>query len=737
MNLETHVRGLASLIWDREAGPQRIGGVNIDCVIKISDDNYILIEITEECSLNKVREDVIKLSTARGTLFHTESAYAKCFCVVGSDGITASMRDAGSEQKIKVTSVAGFDKSFFDFSSYEIARKRSQFGSAVNPITGEKDDSQYTPVTYTEAGRDVTVNDICSYLINGKKVIMTGEYGSGKSRCMREIFYELSNRSKETGIYPIAIDLRENWGLRRASEIIRRHFDDLGVSKLSNNVMKGINNDMFVFMLDGFDELGFQSWSDDSDKLKNMRNQSLEGVRDLISRLNGGVFISGREHYFNNDDEMLKSLGLHSANKKPIIITSKSEFSESEMAEYMADIAEDYDIPSWIPRRPLICQTIVSLDAQEIERMFGQDGGDVEFWHKFMHLLCRRDAKISTALDAETVFGVLGQLARITRAKGANVGPITLGEIQKAFETVIGEPPDEQASVMLQRLPGLGRVKSESNDRQFIDIFILDGLRAADVSEMLASGDTGIELAPWRNPLEQLGQRILADLINKKGAEKVFLQMANRSASLKNRVLASDIVASIVRCRDGERDFGGLALDDGHFIEFDMTASTPTNLRISNSTFSRIVLCPTVPRGTFLTSCVAGDVYGVTSSKGLPSWAGIVADRYQTADNVSRIRRLGLLPSQEILVAIIRKTFFQKGAGRKEEALLRGLGKIASSGTVTKIINILLKEDIIERFKGDEGFVYKPKRSHTERMQRIINELNTSSDSIWADVSSL
>ncbi|MHB1218202.1 MAG: hypothetical protein ACYC1L_08400 [Alphaproteobacteria bacterium] len=517
--------------------------------------------------------------------------------------------------------------------------------------------------------------------------------------------------------------------------MIRRHFDDLGLPDGANKVLKVFNTEHIIFLLDGFDELGFQSWSEDTDRLKTMRRQSLEGVRDLISKCGGGLFICGREHYFNNSEEMFSSLGV--TPDRSILVRSKEEFSEEEFAKYMQDFSDDHAIPSWLPKRPLICQTIVSLAEDDIERMFGQSGGDVEFWSRFVDLLCKRDARINPSFDANTIFSLLCGLARITRLKSANVGPISLGEMQRAFEVIVGEMPNEQASVMLQRLTGLGRVKAESNDRQFKDIFILDGFRAHDLNVQISNADASIEDVAWKNPLEQLGQRVLAALIKENNSKKLYLQVANRCASQKNRVMACDIVATLTRLDDDQINFGGLAIDDGHFAEFDMTIATPANLRITNTTFSRLILCQKVPPGTHISKSVADQVLGVTSIKGLPNWADIHADHYLEVNNVAAIRRLGLKPSQEILVTVIRKTFFQKGAGRKEEALLRGLGSVASAGLAHKILNVLKREGLLDSFKGDEGPVYTPNRRHADRMQRMLAELNTSADPIWAEISDL
>ena len=436
-DLEKRVRQMAEHIWERPAAPERIGGVNIDCVLKVAEDLWVLIEVTEERNVNKVREDVTKLVTAKNTLFQSQGIFARCFCVVASESVTPSMLEAGSAHKIKVMSAHRFERIFFDFDAYRHARSKRHFGSAVNPITGERDNSTYVPVKYVRSGPDeeVDVEAIAEWLIRGKRVVMLGEYGSGKSRCVRELFEALSNRADESARYPIAIDLRENWGLRRAPELVRRHFEDLGIEKAGGSALKAMDSDALVFLLDGFDEIGSQAWSDDSDKLRAIRAQSLEGVKDLARSSRGGILVCGREHYFNNNEEMFSALGLDA--RETIILRSKDEFTDDEMQEYFEQIGDSFTLPSWLPRRPLICQTIASLSDDEMARMFSEEGGDVEFWGVFIRILCERDARIHPSFDAETLHGVLTYLSRLTRTKSANVGPLTMGEIQRASKRLL------------------------------------------------------------------------------------------------------------------------------------------------------------------------------------------------------------------------------------------------------------------------------------------------------------
>jgi hypothetical protein len=584
---------------------------------------------------------------------------------------------------------------------------------------------------------EVSTADIVELLNSSKRIVLLGEYGTGKSRCSREIFKQMAAAATQSGSFPIAIDLRESWGLKRGPEIIRRHLEDLGAEKLQSAATRAIASGRLTLLLDVFDELGSQSWSNDSEKLRVIRAKSLEGVKDLIARTHGGILISGREHYFNNNAEMFSALGLD--HDQTILIRCKSEFTEEETLEFFKRLKTEVLVPTWLPRRPLICQTIADLSDDELDQMFGVGDHEFQFFDHFVRVLCERDARIHASFDAVTIETVLTHLSRLTRTRSANVGPITLGDVQNAFEAVVGQMPVEDAAVMLQRLPALGRVKAESNDRQFIDVYILDGLRAKDVAKVVRSDESSMRaqaLTSFINPLDDLGQRLLSFHLEDRTKESV--QFARRCLMHKNRVLACDIIASILRMKLGSFDFGALSVTDGHFIRFDMSGTLPIGLSITDSVFGTLILPSAPPPRTTISNSLAERVFGVGGASGLPGWiTNLGVDTFDSVESVSRIRKIGLDPRHEILVTVIRKTFFQKGSGRKEEALLRGLGQVAAPSVSERIVNLLLKDDVLQRFKGDEGWVYTPNRALAGRMKKMLYELKVSQDPIWLGVENL
>lgn len=736
-DLEDRVRTTASRIWNAPCNPGRLSGVNVDGVIDLGPDSKILIEITENDRLNKVREDTTKLAAARLPFF-MKGISALSYIVIDGD-ITPAMRSHAEESHIKIFTVEQFQRLFFDFSRYADQRRHQPFGSVLNPLSGDIDHTDYVQVSYVteDYGKEISIKEIADYLKAGRHIVLIGEYGSGKSRCVKELFRHLSETAEKTQDYPIAINLRECWGLKRAGEIVRRHFTDLGLDDIQAGAIKASLSGATILLLDGFDELGSQSWVTDDRRLKSIRVLAMEGVADSISKAQSGVLVSGREHYFSSQSEMLDALGVDKT--RVLVVRAKSEFTEEEMQRYFLQRGIDPAVPNWLPRRPLICQTVINLDDDQIQDMFGLSGNEAAFWDHFIRVVAARDAMINARFQPEVVLQVMIALSRITRAKPMNVGPITLDDMQRAFEIAIGRAPVEDASVMLQRLPALGRVGSESADRQFIDVAILDTLRARDIAQITRADSESfavVSAETWTNPLGDLGQRILAQTPTTSRAE--VQQTLDRAVSRVNRTLASDLAAGLMRGAGPAQDFRSVEITDGNFDVLEMSDRKIQNLTIKESIIHSVAIPTIEPENVRVSASVIGRVKGASAPGGLPSWmAGNHIEHFDSAKNVAEIRRIGLSSNQEVLISIVKKTFFQPGAGRQEDALLRGLSLIARQGKVRAVLNVLLREGVLTKFKGKEGWVYAPERSHAGRMKKLVDELHRSDDPLWAEVSEL
>jgi hypothetical protein len=728
---ETKVKSISNFIWNCDAVSETISGVKCDCVLKYRSDYWIIVEITENNTLEKVRTDIAKIGVIKPYLF-SKNTYCETYLVM-SEEPTDTMKISGEGVNVNVISYDSFSKKFLDYNSYVHGRLQKSFGSSVNPFSGAPDTTDYTPVLYENirTKKQIELKDIIKLLTDGKRIILLGNYGTGKSRCIREIFYALYKKEFSTILYPIAINLKENWGITRHEELLRRHFGNLGVSHLADSAIKIINTESFIFLLDGFDEIGAQLWSDDSSKLQQIRSTSLSGVKDLIRNTKSPLIISGREHYFNSEDEMFSALGL--SKTETVLLRSKDEFSETEMENYLKSISSVVELPLWLPRRPLICQIINSLEKNKLEEILFDTYSAVEFWDTLINNVCIREARISPLLDSDKIFRILKLIARFTRSKSFNVGPLTMTEINKAFEFVIGTQPVDESAVMLQRLPALGRVSSESLDRQFIDFYILDGLRAEDLVDIVYNNKTEILNEVWINPLKRTGIEIIAKRISCDKSANIFIEFLKSTTSINNKIIAGDIIACLVFYSTKHTlDMGSFVIHNVTISSLDFSSSLIENFIIQDSHIEEVDVSNCSFSRISFRDCIVTKVYGVSNETELPSCLNSSIIEFYEKNSINTNNKFfGLKPSQMILISLLKKTFFYAGHGRLESELLKSFGNTKDKNIANQVLKYLVAEKILSKNANNGDTIYIPKGFHRQRISLILKELNFSTDPIW------
>ncbi len=129
-----------------------------------------------------------------------EGVVCRAFIVL-EDEPTDSMKEAGNAAHIRVVSVAAFERDFFDFRAYHELRSKIPFGSAVDAKTGENDARAFISVDYEDVERSDRLNkqEIVARLLRGEQVVLTGDFGTGKSRCVKEVYLDLANQIRDAG----------------------------------------------------------------------------------------------------------------------------------------------------------------------------------------------------------------------------------------------------------------------------------------------------------------------------------------------------------------------------------------------------------------------------------------------------------------------------------------------------------------------------------------------------------
>lgn len=572
-DFEDKVRRIAASKWNAPAKAEEIAGVRCDAVLRLSSDEIIVIEITQEKSLSKLRIDLAKLASIRTSLI-PDGVVVRSFFISAHE--VSSLRTTGKAQKVEVLSVKDFREKFVGKESYEHERTGVEFGSALDPDTNQSDASQFVETGYIEktSGNVYSVNDIASFLSKGQKIILLGEFGTGKSRCAKEVFNIVS---KDDLLFPtLAINLREHWGHQSFDLIIRSHLSSLGLSRLEDTAVRHARSGLLSFILDGIDEIGSQSWSGEPERLREIRRRSLQGVRDIISKLDGkGVLLCGRDHFFSNDEEMFTCLGL---DQSAIVLHCPDEFSDAQAVEYLRRNTGLTEFPEWSPKKPLICQLFSKLEPTTMKNLIANSKGEIDFFEETFKAICKRETRIHPSIDAEILRKVLLGIAKSSRRRNEVNEEISPIEINEAFHQASGLTPLDEASSILQRLPYLGRVSSGSGNRRFVDDYAKSGLRGMALTEAFSTSDKSVADDNYQKPVGQFGAKFL-------GAHSLIGADAQKYARLcnsrGNTQIAADYLCSLIEASADSIDLSHLPIINASIDKLELVDLTIVGLDMS------------------------------------------------------------------------------------------------------------------------------------------------------------
>ena len=729
-DLEELVRKAAEVKFAKIARAEDVAGVKCDCVIDLQDGSVVLVEISKESDLTKLRTDLAKFNVLRPH-YIGQNIFPKCYFVTEtspSPGLIAS----GKANYVTVCSVAQFIDQILGFQRYAELRRAVPFGSAIDLYSGDPDTSGYVQVAYSTLNNEqYSTEDIVTELLRGKVIVLTGNYGSGKSRCVKEVFGKLHSGIDHDFCNPIAINLKDNWGLRRSSEMLTRHFTELGLPDIVENVLKVAYSKSTIYLLDGFDEIGAQTWSDDPSKLVSIRQQSLLCVKDLIIQSHGGVLITGREHYFNNDAELVQCLGLDRRN--PLFLRCEEQLTDEQFALMLGH--EPITLPAWMPKKPLIANVAREMSREVFDHMLSSSSGEIDFWNLLIDAFCHREANINAILDADIIRRLYTEIGRLARVTDTPLGPVSIKQINQAFENSTGRPPTDESAIVLQRLPGLSRIGAESLDRQFIDTFILDGLKAEDVLHTYSQRSSQVISVKWIHPVEEFGARFISTRLLSTNQVKPVISYLKANGHAANRVLMSDLISALLLIDDIESDFKDFEFTGGKFFKISLSESRITGLRLCDCHFDVLDITDSSQNSIQVSSSTISRLSGVANASSLPEWINdCLIGEYESVQTLSAIKQAGLTVAQTFLMSSLRKLFLQPGGGRKESSMYKGYGDLQTKKTCEKVISLLIREKFCQRIRGDTEDIFVPNRSFSGRVKAIMSQMSTSDDSIWMQV---
>lgn len=144
--LEKIVRAIAEGKFGATARAEDIGGVKCDCVIHLGDGSVVIIEISREYALDKLRTDIAKFNVIRPYFFQ-KNMFPKCYFITSRDP-TPALIESGRVNFVNVYSVSQFLNAMLGVHDYIHLRNQKPFGSAVDLYSGKPDHNKYVRVDY-------------------------------------------------------------------------------------------------------------------------------------------------------------------------------------------------------------------------------------------------------------------------------------------------------------------------------------------------------------------------------------------------------------------------------------------------------------------------------------------------------------------------------------------------------------------------------------------------------------
>lgn len=767
LEFEADVRRIAEAVWGLEPGscqpehyPDDPVVRELDGIARLRDVTHLLM-VTTSTKLQKLKEDIKKLHAAEVIERRKVAAVSKWM-------ITQKQLDAqhvvhARSGNVTLLTFDDFRRRFFDGRRYIALRERAAFGSARNPSDDSVTfpDNAYVPLPIRIQQDNVPVSStinpsvmtsllkIRDKVLAGNIVILVAPFGGGKSLTTRELFKLLAAEYLSGGshVVPVVLNLREHWGQEHFDEMLERHARSIGYSPKEDLVIAW-RAGLACLLLDGFDEVASQTVvrRDDTNFMRDARRGALRGVRDSLTKIpaRAGVWICGRDHYFDNKLELVHALGLTG---RRFDLTALDEFTEEGANDYLRRHGINQQTPDWLPRKPLLLAYLTQRGLfDEILSIDGSQGFG-HAWDCFLTKIADREASLENAvMDPLTLRAVLERLAHVVRARTSGTGPIAGTDLSDAYIAETRQAAGEGVLAQLQRLPGLTQREQDPGMRSFVDEDMLAALQGGAFTKAIL----GQASYPNVSPLTGLSRKavLMASHLLRTGkatSDAVVAVMERLQRPGANRVGESQFLADCIAVASSMAideglssiDYRGTTVHGATIAEIDLSDLHIDGVVLQDCIVGSVVLTQTGTDSTIkFRSCLVSQVSGAANDKGLPPTMFDSSCRVETFDNLATnnaVLRSDLAPQTKALVTILRKLYCQSGAGRKLEALRRGITQADVGDYIGPVIAILEKDGFISIFNK----VVHPVRKQHDRVNRILSAPAISDDPIARKVANL
>ncbi len=746
---EEQVRHIASCLWSNAgfANAQLVEGRERDAIFETDDVMYV-VEATISRQKDKIDFDCQKTrDLIKKVRLIAPNKHVRGWIVTRHSPTAEQANVAANYKKyhIELISFEQFCAKLVNVTDYFNARMNHFFGSARN-VTDFNDHAnvgKYVPVSLHELDAQGerkgarSIDDVIQDAKKtGRRVVITGEYGAGKSMTLREIFLHLKRERErgETYRFPFYINLREHWGQDFPAEVLERHARHIGFAE-PHQLVRAWRAGLAILLLDGFDELAAEGWTGRPERVREIRRKATKVVGALISETppTTPVFVTGRSHYFDDIDELRTDLKIPQ-NARLFVI---DDFSDDQIRAYLSQLKHEAPFPNWLPSRPLL---IGYLASRKLLRAIGDAGesGPAKGWHSLLTMICERETALPKAeITGPELRAVMARVGTLARSTHSGLGPIEPEALFRAYEQIMGVKPGDAARPLLLRLPGLaGSDSDRAGARNFIDEDLAQAAAGIDMATFIKAGDTeGTGLDTLRHPLGRLGVEVAAiETQDRKISSKEISAAIRASSSKSLGILTVDCLR--IAAEHGE-PYRGPSLEIKHVevpeLDLEIEGDALAKVIFEGCMFDeiRIGFYADPSRSPRFLGCDIQTVVGRVGRRDLPEG---LFDEHCHFENFSQfdpstasIMRLQVPEPVKVLLTVLKKLFLQRGAGRRENAFFRGLQPAAQT-YVANVLKIVESEGLALPTKQGGYTVWVPIRRAQQRVFEILERPSRTDD---------
>lgn len=543
-------------------GAVKIDGRERDDVIDTGTE-LIIVEATTSRKLDKAEYDLKKsIELVKSLRKYPEySDYNFRIMLVTSEDPTADQNNYVKSTKAgcpkEIISFNTLFSRLFDARHYIRVRGDHSFGSVRDPAN-EKDHqvppSQYIPTALNDAstGKSIKASDLAMSLAKGGKYVLYGDYGSGKSMTLRDVYFKARDQfaSGEVIRCPVFLNLREHIAQTQPDEALYRHAEKIGFPQ-PHSLIAAWRAGFVTLFLDGFDELTPPQFASSVSNLRQARRFAVEIVLRFIEQTpkNAPIVIAGRESYFDSRQEAQIALGYDESTK----VYDLAGFTNQDIERFLK--TKSNTIPSWLPTRPLLLGYLANAGLLKgHDQLLSLD--PASGWEQMLQRVCEREVNQIwgvgfEARDLRLFIDGLATQARHNRGLDDSA-------LKGVFRAVFGRDTDEPANLLTMRLPGLGSVPGKAGAREFIDADFADAAASGDLKRYIEG--PFIDNAPLKDTVNSVGElgREMAIAHLKDAATKASIALSQSGQDKRMASTSADLISILI---DQQSDYNGPSLN--------------------------------------------------------------------------------------------------------------------------------------------------------------------------------